>query len=189
MGSHVILNRVRGAALENDFVRRLIRIKHAIQARWLALTFSRRFYRQACNAEAVPTAAPVMGAPAQDLGESLIARSVPPRIHALLQLRVASRIAAIAETEQRMQSCRENGWSNEQIGTAMLANLNGSFSEAEKLLLRYADDMSRTPIDVDRQVLRQLRAYFSPADLLEVTAAIAYENFRTRYRDAVTKLD
>ncbi len=184
MGSHVILNRVRGVALQNDFVRKLIKIKCAIQARWLAFSFSRRFYRQACSgAGAVPAV------PAHDLGESLIARSVAPRIHALLQLRVASRIASIVQTERCMQSCRDSGWSNEQVGTAVLANVNGTFSEAEKLLLRYADDMTRTPIDVDRQVLRQLRAYFSPADLLEVTAAIAYENFRTRYRDAVAKLD
>ncbi len=179
-----MLNRVRGVARENNFVRALLRTKDAIQARWRALTFTRRFYRQACNGDGFAVAEP-----ATDFGETLIARSVPPRIHALLQLRVASRIASIGETERCMQACRDTGWSPDQIGTATLANVNGSFSEAEKLLLRFADDMTRTPIDVDRQVLRQLREHFSAADLMEVTAAIAYENFRTRYRDAVAKLN
>lgn len=180
-----MLNRVRGVALENSFVRRLVEIKCAIQERWLAFSFTRTFYRQACNGGARSAAS----APVQDLGERLIARSVPPRIHALVQLRVASRIASIPETELRLQSCRDHGWSNQQVGAALLGNLNGSFSEVETLLLRFADDMTRTPIDVDRQVLRQLRSYFSPAELLELTAAIAYENFRTRYADAAAKLD
>ncbi len=178
-----MLDRVRGAAAENGFVRMLGRLKSAVTDRWLAFSFTRRFYRQARKGE--PSSA-VVAAP--DMGEALILRAISPRLHALIQLRVASRIGAVGETEQCLQACREQGWTGEQIGTALLANVNGTFSETERLLLRYADDITRTPIDVDPQVVRQLRAHFSTAEMLELTASITYENFRARHRDAAGKL-
>jgi alkylhydroperoxidase family enzyme len=59
------------------------------------------------------------------------------------------------------------------------------FSEREGLLLRYADDITRTPIDVDLQVFRQLRRHFTHEQIVEITATICYENFRTRFRNAM----
>lgn len=179
------LNRVRSFVSENSWVRALLAAKSAVAHRWLALCFARRFYRQARDGDAIATAAP---SPAVDFTESLFRRSVPPKLHALVQLRVASRLGSIAETQARSQICRDLGWSTEKIGAALLGHHNGAFSDAEKLVLRYADDMSRTPIDVDPQVVRDLRGFFSHAELLELTASIAHENFRTRYADAGQKL-
>jgi alkylhydroperoxidase family enzyme len=165
----------------------LLRVKTAIHNRWLALGFARRFYREACRTEPMPldSQPPI---PAQDFTESIIQRSVPPRLHLLLQLRVASQLASIDQTKVRSRMCHDIGLSSEQIGAALLRNLNGSLSEVEKLVLRYADDMTRTPIDIDLQVVRQLRLHFSQSDLLELTAAIAHENFRIRFTEANRKL-
>ncbi len=179
------LDGVRTAVSENGFVRGLLTARHVIAQRWLALCFARRFYRQARHGEPL---APPQPAPAVDFTESLFRRSVPAKLHALLQLRVASRVASIGETEARSHLCRELGWSEEQIGSTLLGHLNGSFSDAEKLALRYADDMTRTPIDVDPQVVRELRKFFTHDQLLELAASIAHENFRTRYADAGQKL-
>ncbi len=184
MAAHLVLNRVRDVALENGLVRTVRNVSDAVRARWRAFSFTRTFYHQARSGEGL-----VASVPMTDLSERLIARAVSPRLHALVQLRVASRIGSIPYTDLRMRSCRDQGWSSEQVSAALLANTNGCFSEAERLLLRYADDMTRTPIDVDRQVVREMRSYFSRAELLELTAAIAYENFRMRYDDAAAKLD
>ncbi len=179
------LNRVRSFVSENRSVRALLALKQGIAHRWLAVCFARRFYRQARDGDAV---APPPSAPATDFTESLFRRSVPPKLHALVQLRVASRLGSIAETQARSQLCRELGWSTEKIGAALLGHLNGTFSEPERLVLRFADDMSRTPIDVDPQVVRELRSFFTHGELLELTASIAHENFRTRFADAGQRL-
>jgi len=185
--SQLTLLRLRSTVLENPAVSTLRDLARALHQRWLALSFARRFYRQARD----PGSAGVslrIHAPAQDLTEFLIRRSLPPRIHALVQLRIASQLASIAETKLRSQICRDHGWSSEQIGAVLLGNTNVDFSEAEKLILRYAEDMTRTPIDVDLQVVKQLRLHFSQSDVVELTASIAHENFRIRFAEAHGKL-
>ncbi len=178
---------LRGVLLDNSFVATLLRLKTAIHNRWLSFCFARRFYRQASQSQ--PISHDVQcPAPAEDFTESLFRRSVPGSLHALVQLRVASQLASIEETQAWSQMCHEVGWSKEQIGAALLGSLNGSLSEREKLVLRYADDMTRTPIDVDPQVVKQLRSYFSQFDLMELTASIAHENFRVRMANARRKL-
>jgi alkylhydroperoxidase family enzyme len=181
------VNRFRTVLRDNSFVANVLRVTTAIHNRWLSFRFACRFYRQARNAQpqSLDLQRPV---PAEDFTQSLFRRSVPPSIHALVQLRVASQLASIEETTTRSRLCHEIGWSSEQIGAALLGNFNAALSEREKLVLRYTDDMTRTPIDVDPQVVRQLRACFSQFDLLELTASIAHENFRVRLANANRKL-
>lgn len=71
-----------------------------------------------------------------------------------MQLRVASQIASIGGTAARTEACHRAGWSEVQIKAAIIGNLGEIFSEPEVLALRYADEITRTPIDVDPQTLR-----------------------------------
>ena len=41
--------------------------------------------------------------------------------------------------------------------------------------------MTRTPADVPEELLRSLEQHFSPAQIVELTTAIALENFRARF--------
>jgi hypothetical protein len=185
--SQLAPNRLRNVFLDSDLVIAFLRVKNAIHNWWMSLCFARRFYRQARKAQPL---SPDLPSPvsAEDFTESLFRRSVPASLHLLVQLRVASQLASIEETQVRSRMCHEIGWSSEEIGAALLGKLNGSLSEREKLVLRYADDMTRTPIDVDPQVVKQLRLHFTQFDLVELTAAIAHENFRVRWADAKRKL-
>jgi 4-carboxymuconolactone decarboxylase len=54
----------------------------------------------------------------------------------------------------------------------------------ERLVLRYAEAMTRTPVDVSDQLFASLRAHFSEAELVELTTLIAWENFRSRFNRA-----
>ncbi len=187
MHTRVAPHSFRHALVDNDLVSAFLKVKTAFQTRWQSLSFARRFYHEARKAQAVdPDLSPP--APAEDFAESLFRRSVPVSLHRLVQLRVASQLAAIEETQVRSRMCHEAGWSDEEIGAALLGSFNPSLTEREKLLLRYADDMTRTPIDVDPQVVKQLRLHFGHADLMELTTAIAHENFRVRWADARRKL-
>ena len=58
------------------------------------------------------------------------------------------------------------------------------FSELEKLTLEYADAMARTPVDVPDSLFARLRAQFNEAQLVELTATIAWENYRARFNHA-----
>lgn len=58
------------------------------------------------------------------------------------------------------------------------------FSEAEKLVLEYTDRMTLTPVDVPEELFAELSKHFSPAQLVELTAAVAWENYRARFDHA-----
>jgi len=175
------------SSYESPGVRALRKSSRFVGNRWLALCFTRRFYTKACRADATVSTTE-SNVSCQDLTESLLQRSVPKKLHAIVQLRVASQIASIAETAARAEACHRGGWSDDQIRGDMIGNLRETFSEPELLALRYADDITRTPIDVDPQTLQQLRKYFSQSNVTELTASIAHENFRCRFIDANSRV-
>ena len=59
-----------------------------------------------------------------------------------------------------------------------------AFSETEKLVLEYTDAMTETPVEVPEALFAKLRANFTEAQLVELTATIAWENFRARFDHA-----
>ncbi len=58
------------------------------------------------------------------------------------------------------------------------------FSETEKLVLEYSDAMTETPVEVSEALFAKLRGNFTEAQLVELTATIAWENFRARFDHA-----
>jgi alkylhydroperoxidase family enzyme len=61
---------------------------------------------------------------------------------------------------------------------------NALFSEAERLVLEYADTMTQTPVEVPEAMFAKLRQKFSDAQLVELTATLAWENYRARFDHA-----
>jgi alkylhydroperoxidase family enzyme len=58
------------------------------------------------------------------------------------------------------------------------------FSETEKLVLKYADGMTQTPVDVQDALFAKLREKFNDEQLVELTATLAWENYRARFDHA-----
>ena len=56
-----------------------------------------------------------------------------------------------------------------------------AFSELEKRVLRYTVALTRTPANVSEELFNSLREHFNPEQMVELTAAIAWENFRARF--------
>ncbi|MGH8011310.1 MAG: carboxymuconolactone decarboxylase family protein [Candidatus Binataceae bacterium] len=79
---------------------------------------------------------------------------------------------------------RKQGIGDSQM--ADLANFDSSsaFSAIEKAVLRYAEGMTSTPAVVSDEVFNELAIYFSTAQIVELTGAIALENFRSRFNRA-----
>jgi len=61
---------------------------------------------------------------------------------------------------------------------------SAAFSDIEKLVLEYTDAMTETPVEVPETLFAKLRAAFAEAQLVELTATIAWENFRARFDHA-----
>lgn len=57
-------------------------------------------------------------------------------------------------------------------------------TELEKRVLRYAAALSETPARVGPTLFEDLRAHFDEAQLVELTSAIAWENYRARFNRA-----
>ena len=58
------------------------------------------------------------------------------------------------------------------------------FSGIEKLVLEYADAMTQTPDEVAGVLFAKLGEKFSDAQLVELTATLAWENYRARFDHA-----
>ncbi len=58
------------------------------------------------------------------------------------------------------------------------------FSESETVSLEYAEGVPRTPVEVSDELFARLRRHFSDDQIVELTAIIAFENFRARFDHA-----
>jgi len=59
------------------------------------------------------------------------------------------------------------------------------FSEAERLALEYAERITYTDRRVDDALVDQLKQHYTEAQIVELTAAIAMENFRSKFNPAL----
>ena len=55
------------------------------------------------------------------------------------------------------------------------------FSEPERLALEYAERITYTDQKVDDALFARLKQHFTEAQLVELTAAVALENFRSKF--------
>jgi 4-carboxymuconolactone decarboxylase len=74
-----------------------------------------------------------------------------------------------------------SGVSDEQIMALTDHRAADCFDEKELAVLDYADAMTRTPVEVTDELFDRVRAHFDEAQLVELTAAIAWENWRARF--------
>ena len=59
------------------------------------------------------------------------------------------------------------------------------FSEMERAALEYAEAMTITGQRVSDELFGRLRALFDEAQIVELTAAVALENFRSKFNTAL----
>lgn len=80
---------------------------------------------------------------------------------------------------------QEAGVTEEQFRELPNFRDSDAFSDDEKLVLEYAEGISRTPVDVPSEVFERLRRRFDEAQIVELTYAAAIENLRARFNWAL----
>ena len=77
------------------------------------------------------------------------------------------------------------GASEEKIGAVARAAESPLFGEAERAALAYAEAMTYSDRRVDDALFARARAHFDEAQGVELTAAVALENFRSKFNVAL----
>ena len=80
---------------------------------------------------------------------------------------------------------RAAGITDEQLCDLAVYKDSSAFSPLEKLVIEYAVEMTKTPVEVPDELFSPLRQHLNEAQLVELTASIAWENYRARFDHAL----
>jgi 4-carboxymuconolactone decarboxylase len=75
----------------------------------------------------------------------------------------------------------KSGVTPEQLAELPRYRESDRFDELERLVLDYAVAMTRTPAEIPDELFEALRRHFDERQLVELTSAIAIENYRARF--------
>ena len=75
----------------------------------------------------------------------------------------------------------ENEGGAEKLGEVLAWRDSKLFSPMERAALEYAERITTTGQKVDHALFAELKKHFTEAHIVELTAAIAMENFRSKF--------
>lgn len=79
---------------------------------------------------------------------------------------------------------RDQGLTEDKLRALGEDAMSAALSDVEKLALRLAEAMTRTPAEIPDELFASLQSHFSDRQLVELTSAIAWENYRARFDHA-----
>jgi alkylhydroperoxidase family enzyme len=79
----------------------------------------------------------------------------------------------------------QSGATEDKVRAIEQAGSSPLFDEAERAALAYAEAMTVTGQRVSDELFARVRTHFSEAQVVELTAAVALENFRSKFNVAL----
>ncbi len=113
------------------------------------------------------------------------ARVVDPRLKELAMIKVATEVGCRFCIDIGSAIAKSHGVSEDQLRDLPEYPDSVHFSWLEKRILDYAVHMTRTPQTVSDELFAELSTHLGTPALVELTAAIAWENYRARFNHAV----
>jgi AhpD family alkylhydroperoxidase len=107
------------------------------------------------------------------------------RHQALAELKAATLTRCAYCIDLGSEVARRWGVTEEELLALARYETSPVFTEVDKLVLRYAEGMSRTPVDVPAELVERLREHFHDAQIVELTHLVALENLRGRFNLAL----
>jgi AhpD family alkylhydroperoxidase len=107
------------------------------------------------------------------------------KLKELAFLKVAALIGCPFCLDFGSAEAKRAGITEEQMRDLPRYSQSLAFTDAEKLILDLATAMTDNPVKVSESLFLQLQHLFDPAQILEITAAIAWENYRSRFNHAL----
>jgi 4-carboxymuconolactone decarboxylase len=112
-------------------------------------------------------------------------KKAPMHLKLLMELKAGAAVGCEWCLDYATFVARGEGMSEEQLRALPTFRDSDLFDSDEKLVLEYAEGMSRTPVDVPEELVKRLRERFSDAQIAELTWAGAIENLRARFNWAL----
>jgi AhpD family alkylhydroperoxidase len=107
-------------------------------------------------------------------------KSVDERLKQLAMLRTSQLVGCEWCLDFGSYLAQQSGLSDEQLREMLVWRESDLFEPIERLVLEYAEGMTRTPVDVSDELFERLRGHFDERQLVELTMAIALENLYSR---------
>ena len=122
----------------------------------------------------------LLGYGAMSLALERFARSVEEPLKQLAMLRTAQLIGCEWCLDFGSRLAHDCGCSEEQLRDLAVWRDSDQFSDLERLVLEYAEAMTRTPVEVPDELFARLQERFDERQIVELTMAIALENLYSR---------
>jgi AhpD family alkylhydroperoxidase len=113
------------------------------------------------------------------------AKRVDERLKNLAEIKVAALAGCEYCLDIGSAIGRKSGVTPEQLADLPRYRESEHFRDEERLVLDLATAMTTTPVAATDELFDALRSSFSDAQLVELTTAIAWENYRARFNRAM----
>jgi AhpD family alkylhydroperoxidase len=113
------------------------------------------------------------------------ASRVDLKLKELATLKVAALIGCPFCIDLGSAEAKRAGISEVQMRDLPLYRQSSAFSDAEKLVLNLATAMTENPVNISETLFTDLQSLLDPPQIVEITAAIAWENYRSRFNHAL----
>jgi AhpD family alkylhydroperoxidase len=113
------------------------------------------------------------------------ANRIDPRLEELAGQRAATMTGCPFCIDYGEGHLPQLGLTPEQVRDVPSWRESDAFSGDERLVLEYAEEISQTPVHVSDELFDRLRERFDEAAIVELTAAVAFENYRGRFNHAL----
>jgi AhpD family alkylhydroperoxidase len=80
---------------------------------------------------------------------------------------------------------RKAGVTEEQLRNLHAYRDHPAFSQQERLVLEYAEALCQTPVSIPDELFARMKEQFTDEQIVELTTAVAIENFRARFNSAL----
>jgi len=113
------------------------------------------------------------------------AHGVDERIKDLAATKVAMRVGCEFCIDISAALGRKAGATEQQLRELHAYRTSPAFSDSERVAIEYAEELTKEHVEVSDELFARLREHFDEPQIVELTAAIAIENFRARFNNAL----
>lgn len=123
----------------------------------------------------------LVGYSAVALAQSRFSASVPMRLKELAMLRAAQLMGCEWCLDFGSRLAADAGVPEEDLRELSVWRTSARFDDLDRLVLSYAEAMTRTPVTVPDELVAALSEHFDSRQLVELTMSVALENLYSRF--------
>jgi AhpD family alkylhydroperoxidase len=127
----------------------------------------------------------LLGYSAAALSQERFSRSAPLRLKRLAMLRAAQVMGCEWCLDFGSRLAADAGVPEEDLRSLAVWRSSDRFDDVDRLVLEYAEAMTRTPVAVPDGLVSALRERFDSRQLVELTMSVALENLYSRFNWAL----